>query len=126
MNKYNKKKYDLEERTTKFGMLIMNICKDIVPTVTNRDILSQLVRSATSIGANYYEANGAISKDDFRNKINIVQKETRETKHWIRLLAILIPEKSEELRKAWQEAHELSLIFGKVTSTLRAKHNLKK
>jgi len=87
----------------------------------SRPIISQLIRSSTSIGANYMEANGASSKKDFRNKIYICKKEAQETKHWIRMLNRCFPEKTETIKNLWREAQELSLIFGKISSTLNKK-----
>ncbi len=63
--------YDLEERTAKFGESVIEFCKSIKQDVITKPIIGQLVRSGTSIGANYMEANAASSKKDFRNKIFI-------------------------------------------------------
>lgn len=73
--------FDLEDRKAKFGENIINFCKTINENSITRSLISQLVRSATSVGANYMEANGASSKKDFRNKIHICKKEIQETKH---------------------------------------------
>lgn len=62
-------KYDLEERTAKLGERVINFCKTLKQDNISRPVVNQLVKSATSIGANYVEANGASSKKDFRNKI---------------------------------------------------------
>ena len=72
--------YDLEERTAKFGEDIIEFCKDIEHNVITKPIINQIIRSGTSIGANYMEANEASSKKDFRNKITICKKEIKETK----------------------------------------------
>jgi four helix bundle protein len=72
------------------------------------------VKAATSIGANYGEANDAESKKDFRHKIGICRKESKETKYWLPLLAEAVPELREDARVLWQEAKELNLIFGKI------------
>ena len=117
INQENEKIFDLEERTAKFGEEILKFCKTIKVTIITEPIIKQFVRSGTSIGANYMEANGACSKNDFRNKIFICKKEARETKHWLRMLLVLLPERADELRKLWQEAHELSLIFHKIASS---------
>jgi len=77
--------YDLEERTAKFGESAINFVKTLPRNNVNNPLISQLVRSATSIGANYMEANQASSKKDFRNKIHICRKESNETKHWLSL-----------------------------------------
>ncbi len=112
-------KYPLEERTAKFGESVIDLCKTINTDIISGPIINQLVRSGTSIGANYMEANGASSKRDFQNKIFICKKEAQETKHWLRMLAKCIPTRKEELRKIWVEAQELTLIFQKITSTLK-------
>ena len=113
--------YDLEERTAKFGEEIIEFCKSIVQDAITRSIISQLVRSGTSIGANYMEANAASSRKDFRNKIFICKKEAQETKHWLRMLAKATPEKKEEVRKLWKETQELTMIFQKITTSLKEK-----
>ncbi len=111
--------YDLEERTAKFGESILLFCKENKIDSINKSLISQLIRSGTSVGANYMEANGASSRKDFRNKIHICKKEIQETKHWIRMLAICMPGKKSELRKIWMEAQELTCIFGKIVSKLK-------
>ena len=77
-------------------------------------IINQLVKSGTSIGANYCEANGASSKRDFKNKIFICKKESKETKYWLRLLAKTERSLKEECQELWQEVQELTLIFSKI------------
>ena len=79
--------------------------------------MNQLVRAATSVGANYMEANGASSKKDFRNKIFICKKESQECKHWLRMFAAAVPEKASEFRVLWQEAQEFTLIFNKIAKS---------
>ncbi len=110
--------YDLEERTAKFGGEIIRFCRALKQDTITRPLIDQLVRSATSIGANYQEANGASSKSDFRNKIHICKKEAQETKHWIRMLGECFDDKRAELSPLWKEAQELTLIFQKITSSL--------
>lgn len=73
--------YNLEERTAKFGEKTIDFVKTLKQNPINSPLISQIVRSATSIGANYCEANNASSKKDFRNKIFICKKESSETKH---------------------------------------------
>ncbi|MCH7640766.1 four helix bundle protein [Patescibacteria group bacterium] len=119
--KQSSKNYDLEERTAKFGEDIIGICKGLKQDAITRPIISQLVRSSTSIGANYMEANAASSRRDFGNKIFICKKEAQETKHWLRMLTKCLPEKKEEISKLWKECQELTLIFQKITTTLRNK-----
>ncbi len=118
----NSSNYDLEERTAKFGESVIVFCKCLKEDTINKPLINQLVRAATSIGANYMEANAASSRRDFTNKIFICKKESQETKHWFRMLSQTNPEKTEELRKMWQEAQELTLIFQKITNSLRSRN----
>lgn len=117
MNKLNPK-FDLEERTAQFGESVIDFCKNLKQDTVTRPIINQLVRSGTSIGANYLEANGASSKKDFRNKIFICRKEANETRHWLRMLMGCASEKKDNIQKLGQEARELTLIFAKITKSL--------
>jgi len=112
------KQYDLEERTAKFGEEIIRFCKNIKETNISRPIINQLIRSATSIGANYMEANGASSRNDFRNKIFICKKESQETKHWLRMLNTCDLNLKIVIQPLWLEAQHLTMIFQKITNTL--------
>ena len=109
----------MEERTAKFGEEIIKFCRSTKMDEITKPLLVQIVRSATSIGANYMEANQASSKKDFNNKIRICQKESNETKHWLRMIAIALPPKKDECRKLWKESHELTLIFAKISKTCK-------
>ena len=85
----NRNKYDLEERTAKFGEDVIDFLKTIKVNEINSSLISQVVRSSTSIGANYGEADSAVSKKDFKNKIGFCRKESKETKNWLRMLACI-------------------------------------
>lgn len=76
----NDKKYDLEERTAKFGENVIEFVKTLNRNEVNRPLISQVIRSSTSIGANYMEADGAESGKDFKHKIAICKKESKETR----------------------------------------------
>ncbi len=123
MTNENKKVYDLEKRTIKFSEEIIVFLRDIKRDNITLPLISQLVRSATSVGANYFEANGASSKKDFRNKIYICKKESKESAYWIQLIAKANPDKEDECRKLWKEAHELNLIFSKIAATASKNEN---
>jgi len=77
-------------------------------------LITQLVKAGTSVGANYCEADDAESKKDFRHKIGIVKKESRETKHFIRMIVVAVPKLKEDGKPLWQEAKELNLIFNSI------------
>jgi len=115
-------KYDLEERTAKFGENILRLCKTIKFSTLNEPIIKQLIRSATSVGANYMEAVGASSRKDFLNKIFICKKEIQETKHWLRMLSVVADDLADELRLLRKEAQELTLIFHKIANSTKAKN----
>ncbi len=113
--------YDLEERTSKFGENVIKFCKLIKTNNINRPLISQIIRSSTSVGANYMEANQGCSKKDFKNKIRICQKESNETKYWFRMIAIATPDTKDACKKLWKEAHELTLIFAKISKSCENK-----
>lgn len=106
--------YNLEERCAAYGENVITFLKGIPKNEITVPLIKQLVRSATSIGANYMEANTASSKKDFKNKISISRKEANETKHWLRMLAKAEDKLVDDCRKLWKEAHELTLIFSKI------------
>jgi len=110
-------KYDLTERTTKFGIAIIRFCKLLKRDPVSNPLISQLIRAGTSIGANYSEANNASSKKDFRNKVFLCKKEAQETKYWLQMIGEYITE-SEELYKLGRENQELLMIFQKICSSL--------
>lgn len=108
------REYDLEERTALFGEAIIAFAKKLPRDPVTLPLISQVVRSGTSIGANYCEADDAVSKKEFKLKIGTCKKEARETKFWLRQIAAAAPEFKPECRPLWQEAKELHLIFAKI------------
>lgn len=125
MTNYPNTKYDLEERTAKFGEEIIKFARKIPDNPVNKRIVPQLVGSSTSLGANYCEADDAESGKDFVHKLGICKKEARETKHWLRMVATAAPELKEEIRALWQEAKELHLIFNAIVKKVKDKQKLK-
>ena len=113
-NPNDKKEYDLEERTARFGEAIIEFVKTLSRDSINDPLIRQVVRSGTSIGANYMEADGAESKKDFQHKISICKKESKETKHWLRMIAKANPNRKDQCKKLWKEAQELTLIFSSI------------
>jgi four helix bundle protein len=112
-------KYDLAERTLVFAKDIIDLCGSVAHDVATKSIIIQLIRSATSIGANYAEANAASSKKDFRNKIFICKKEARETSYWLNLVVYIFPEHRQKIDELQKECYELTAIFQKITSSLK-------
>jgi len=107
-------KYDLAERTEKYGEEIIDFIKTLPENAVTRPLISQLIRSATSNGANYMEADCAESKKDFKHKIGICKKEAKETTHWLRMIARAMPERVGDCRILYKEASELTLIFASI------------
>src|SRR5688572_18184336 len=107
----NEPPYDLEERTALFGEAVIAFAKRIPRDPITLPLISQLVRAGTSIGANYCEADDAVSKKEFLQKINTCQKEAKETKHWIRMVVAAEHTLRDAAAPLWREAKELHLIF---------------
>src|SRR5215471_12348836 len=80
--------YDLEERMAKFGETVIDFAKQVPQNAKTNRIISQFVRSATSVGANYVEADDAVSKKEFLKNIGTCRKEARETKHFLRMIVL--------------------------------------
>jgi four helix bundle protein len=115
------REYDLEEKLETFGENIIDLVKKVPKDVVTMPIIGQLIRSATSVGANYMEANGASSKLDFRNKIYICKKESKETMHWLRMLARSCDLVKNDCRTLWTETQGYAKMFSKIVSTLNKK-----
>ena len=109
-----RKPFDLEERTAQFGEAVLRFAKTLPMTPVTMPPIRQLVRSGTNIGANYCEADDAGSKREFRHRISICRRKSRETKYWLRMIAAIVPEAKAPARSLWQEAKELHLIFGAI------------
>jgi four helix bundle protein len=110
--RYNK--YDLAERTAQFGEAAIRFVKLVKRREETRPLIGQLVRSATSPGANYLEADEVISGKEFRYRISICQRETKEARYWLRMIVSACPEVKNEARVLWKEASELILIFAAI------------
>ena len=111
---HNEHVYDLEERTARFGEAIIDFAKTIPQNAVTNRIIAQLVGAGTSVGANYVEADDAVSKKEFLKNIGTCRKEARETKHFLRMVVRAVPELKPQARVLWSEARELHLIFSKI------------
>ena len=107
--------YDLEERTYQFAKIVALFCKKLPKTISNIEYIKQLIRSSGSIGANYIEANEALSKKDFVMRVKISRKEAKESSHWLRLV---IETNESNFKKEGEhllaEAIELKKIFSTI------------
>jgi four helix bundle protein len=109
------KTYDLEDRTYLFAINVRALVRKLTKTITNIEDSRQLTRASGSVGANYIEANEAVSKKDFRYRIKICRKEAKESRFFLRLLYIKMDyELDNERSKLAQEAMELTKIFGAI------------
>lgn len=107
--------FDLEERTLQFAQRVRAFVKQLPRTIANIEDVKQVVRSSGSVGANYIEANEALSKKDFRMRIKISRKESKETRYWLRLLYTDgDPDLEKERTALITEATELMKIFGSI------------
>ena len=113
-------RYDLEGRTIAFGKQVVLVAKKIPQTSITRPLISQIVRSGTSVGANYREADSAGSKKEFAHRISICRKEANETCYWLSMLQDVVPELNNEFEVLSKEAQELVFIFSKIHRTTRA------
>jgi four helix bundle protein len=105
---------DLMERTAQFGEAIIRFAKKIPHTPENNRLIDQLVGAGTSVGVNYCEADDAVSRKDFKNKIGTCRKESTEAMFFLRMAAASGDSLKDDARKLWREAKELNLIFGSI------------
>ena len=108
------RKHDLEERTAKFGEAVIRFTKKVPVNLVTTPLIPQLVDSGTSIGSNYCEADDAGSKKEFLYRISLCKRESRETKHWLRMIVAAENALRDEAIPLWQEAKELNLIFAAI------------
>jgi four helix bundle protein len=117
--------FDLEERSLQFALRIRDFIKQVPESIVNRPYINQLLRSSSSIGANYIEANDALGTGDFLHRLRISRKEAKETVYWLRLLDLSSALHLEEKRKELiQEATELRLILSSIIANTKKKHTL--
>ena len=111
----NSKQYDLEDRTLVFAKRVRAFVKKLPKNIANIEDSRQLIKASGSVGANYIEANEALSKKDFRVRIKICRKEAKESRYWLRLVDTQDNAELEQERKDLeQEATELMNIFGSI------------
>lgn len=114
-------KYDLKERTYYLGERVINLIQSVKVNEYNRNIVSQLSRSGTSIGANYMEADGAESRKNFEHKISICRKEAKETMYWVRLFSKVHIGRNSECNIILKESQELVFIFSAIIKSSKNK-----
>ena len=115
----NSKTFDLEDRTAKFTanvIVFINVCPK---TMVNIELTKQLIRSAGSVGANYIEANEALSRKDFGMSIKICRKEAKESRYWLKLIEVSGDEIEKRRQDLVNESTELLKIFSCIVEKLK-------
>ena len=111
----SKSVYDLEERTFQFAKAVRLFVKTLPKAIANIEDSKQLLKASGSVGANYREANEALSKKDFLMRIKICRKESKESAYWLRLIHDANSLKNaDEAQSLRQEANELKKIFSSI------------
>jgi len=114
-------RHHLETRLLEYAVRVIKVVESLPRTLAGRHIASQLIRSATSVGANYEEAQGAESREDFIHKLQIALKESRESNYWLRLVvqARLLP--PERVTEILDESIQLRAMLSKAVATAKGK-----
>ena len=110
------REYDLEERTLAFAKRAVKFCRALPKSMIDAEIGKQLMRSCSSVGANYIEANESLGKKDFLMRIRICRKEAKESGYWLRLVEPASPDLRTEQQWLLQESTELMRIFGSIVT----------
>jgi len=113
------KVYDLEERTLVFSKDVISLCRKLPKNGINLPLVSQIVRSATSIGANYREANDSLSKKDSILRLKIARKEAKETSYWLDILLEAEPKFKLELENLIKECIEIRNILSSIINKFK-------
>lgn len=109
---------ELEERCLKFALDVAIFCRSLKKDYILFEYCAQLIRAASSVGANYIEANESLSKKDFLNRAKICRNEAKESRYWLRLINPSLIDKIQldECNRLIQEAKELMLIFNSMVT----------
>jgi len=111
--------YDLEERTLKFAEDVIKFVKVAPRSIANVEVMKQLIRASGSVGANYIEANEALSRKDFIMRVKICRKEAKESRYWLKLIELNEEDMEKQRSTLIQEATELMKIFGAILEKSR-------
>ncbi len=108
------KEFDLEKRTTKFAKAVIRLCKRLPRNPINNRLVGQVVGAAGSVGANYREANDALGKKDFIQRMKIARREAKESLHWLELILESERDRESEIKSLIKEAGELKKILSSI------------
>ncbi len=106
--------YDLEDRTLEFSKRIIRMCKSLPRNNVNEVLTKQILRSGSSVGANYIEANEALSKKDFKHRMKISRKEVKETTYWLNLIIESNNNFENRIRPLAEESIEIRKILSSI------------
>jgi len=115
----DKKPYDLEERTLEFAKNVIQLCRKLSKNTINFELIKQLIRASSSVGANYREANEKLSKKDFVFRMKITRKECKESSYWLELLKEANQDSKEEINAFIKETQELRNIFSSIIDKVK-------
>lgn len=119
MDEVKEYKISLEKRIFEFAVCILKFLKKMQYSIVNKVIINQLAKSATSIGANFEEAQGASSKKDFLMKMAIAHRESKETNYWLRIIKETDTANSHELHQIIDESKQIRNILGSIVGKVR-------
>lgn len=114
MEEVKLRNYDLEKRTLEFSKRILRMSKVLPKNDVNNILINQCVRSGTSVGANYREANDALGTKDFIMRLRISRKESKETTYWLEIIIENNPEYKNRILSLHQESIELTKILSTI------------
>jgi four helix bundle protein len=112
---------EVSERLLDYGVRAIRVVESLPRTLVGRRIGDQLLRSSISVGANYEEAQGAESREDFVHKLQIPLKEVRESNYWLRLLAKSEIVPGNRLSAILDESNQLRAMLSKAVATTKGK-----
>ena len=110
--------FNLEKRTTEFAKAVIRMCKKLPRNSINNRLIGQVVGSAGSVGANYREANDALGKKDFIQRMKIARREAKESIHWLELILEANGNREPEMKHLSKEAVELKNILSSIIAKL--------
>src|SRR3989338_5269624 len=113
-NQLPKHEFDLEARTTEFAKRVVRLCRSLPKTPINNRLTGQAVGAAGSVGANYREANDALGKKDFVQRLKISRRECKECIHWLEIIVVANPDKETGVSVLIKEATELRNILSEI------------
>ena len=108
------REFDFEKRTTEFAKAVVKVCRSLSRDPISDRLMGQAVGAAGSVGANYREANDALGKKDFIQRLKIARREAKECYHWLELMAEANSDKDADIKLLTKEAQELKNILSAI------------